>query len=319
VGAGQLPGQLRDDDLPAQLSYPAQPPVPHLSNGLLFFFASIRKKPFVLSTHGSLLGYTKDPPSASRQFSYKLHDGLTFKITAKWADAVVVSSQMEYYEALDFGIPKDKLHIIPDGLDVSGAAVDRSSRSGSPLNLLFAGPLTRLRRVELLLRAARKLTLPFRVTLVATNDIIENEGSAEYITELKKLAKSLGIEDRVEWLGDPSAEDLEQCYRNADLFIYPSAYETSGETLLAAAASGLPIIATPVGLANEIISSGANGFIVPADPDMICDRILQLGQPDMRREFGRHIREKVVKEFGWNAVMDRYMELYGSLKKPYTE
>ncbi len=319
MDTGKLPGQLRNDDLPPQLSYPAQPPVPHVSNGLLFFFASIREKPFVLSTHGSLLGYKKDNPSASQQFSCKLYDALTLKTSAKRADAVVVASQMEYDEALDFGIHKNKLHIIPDGLDVSGAAVDRSSRSGSPLNLLFAGPLTRLRRVELLLRAARKLTLPFRVTLVATNDIIKSKGSAEYITELKKLAKSLGIEDRVELLGDPSSENLEQCYRNADLFIYPSAYETSGETLLAAAASGLPVIATPVGLANEIITSGTNGFIVPADPDMICDRILQLGQPDTRREFGRHIREKVVNGFGWNTVMDRYMELYDSLKKPYTE
>jgi len=274
----------------------------------------IRKKPFVLSTHGSLLNYQKYHQPSFKNFPYKLYDRLAFKTTAKRADAVVVSSQMEYEEALEFGIHKNKLHIIPDGIEGSGPAVDRSSRQGTPLNLLFAGPMNRFRRVELLLRAARKLTLPFRVTLVATNNIDKTDGSTEYLTELKKLVKTLGIEDRVDFLDNPSPEDIKNCYSNADLFINPSAYETSGKILQEAGASGLPIISTPVGLANEIVASGENGFIVPADPDMICDRILQLSNPDTRKKFGHHIRGKVLNEFGWNTVMDRYMELYGSLK-----
>jgi glycosyltransferase involved in cell wall biosynthesis len=107
---------------------------------------------------------------------------------------------------------------------------------------------------------------------------------------------------------------MNKCYSDADLFINPATYETSGKILLDAAASGLPIISTPVGLANEIVTSGENGFIVPADPDMICDRILQLSNPDTRQTFGHRIREKVLNAFGWNSVMDRYMELYGSLQ-----
>lgn len=268
----------------------------------------------MLSTHGSLLDYKKYQQPSSNYFPYKLYDGLTFKATAKRADAVVVSSQMEYEEALEFGILKNKLHIIPDGIETSSSAVDRSSRQGAPLNLLFAGPMVRFRRVELLLRAARKLTLPFRITLVATNNIVTTGGSAEYLTELKKLIKTLGIEDRVDFLGNPSPEDMKNCYANADLFINPSAHETSGKILLEASASGLPVISTPVGLASEIVTSGENGFIIPADPDMICDRTLQLSNPDTRKKFGHHIREKVLNTFGWNTVMDRYMELYGSLK-----
>ena len=267
-----------------------------------------------MSTHGSLVDHKKRHQPTSNYLPHKLYDALTFKVTAKRADAVVVSSQIEYEEALEFGIRKEKLHIIPDGIETSGPEIDRSSRKSTPLNLLFAGPMTRLRRVELLLRAARKLTLPFRITLVATNNIVETDGSAEYLTELKKLAKTLGIEDRVDFLGDPSPEDLNKCYSNTDLFINLSTYETSGKILLEAAASGLPIISTPVGLASEIIVSGENGFIVPADPDMICDRILQLSNPDTRKVFGHQIRQKVMKEFGWGTVMDRYMELYGSLK-----
>ncbi len=267
----------------------------------------------MLSTHGSLLGYKKYHQPVSHFFPYKLHDALTLKTSAKRADAVVVSSHMEYEEALEFGIHKNKLHVIPDGIEVVGPPVDRSTRQGAPLSLLFAGPLTRLRRVELLLRAARKLTLPFRITLAATNTIPETGGSTEYTAELKKLSKTLGIEDRVEILDNPSPEDMKNCYANADVFIYPSAYETSGATLLAAGAGGLPLISTPVGIANEIVTSGENGFIVPADPDMICDRILQLSDPERRLQFGNASREKIHNHCGWSSVMDQTIELYRSL------
>jgi len=277
----------------------------------------IRKKPFVLSTHGCLLENKKYLPPSPNPYFKKLYDGLTFKITARCADAVVVSSQMEYEGALEFGIDKSKLHIIPDGIESSGPAINRSSRQGTPLNLLWAGPMTRLQRVELLLRASCKLTLPFRVTLVISNSGQANS-STEYLLELKKLVQAVGIVDRVDFLEDPSPDDLNNCYANADLFINPSAYETSGKILLEAGVSGLPIISTPVGPANEIVASGENGFIVPADPDMICDRILQLSNPDTRQNFGHSIREKVLSHFGWNTIMERYMELYGSLKKPYT-
>jgi glycosyltransferase involved in cell wall biosynthesis len=262
--------------------------------------------------------FKKYPQPSPNPFAKRLYDGLTFKTTAKQADAVVVSSQMEYEEALDFGIHKNKLHIIPDGIESSGPVINRSSRRGTPLNLLLAGPMTPIRRAELLLRAARKLTLPFRVTLVATHNSVQANGSSKYLAELKKLVKTLGIEDRVDFLSHPSPEDMKNCYANADLFINPAAYEPSGKILLEAGASGLPIISTPVGLANEIVTSGENGFIVPADPDMICDRILQLSNPETRKNFGHSIRSKVLDAFGWNTIMERYMKLYGSLKKPYT-
>ena len=256
----------------------------------------------------------KHPEFSSSRFPHRTYDRLTFGITAKWADAVIVSSPIEYEEALAFGINKSKLHIIHDGIESSEPEINRPVREGAPLSLLFAGPMTPVRRVELLLRAARKLTLPFHITLAATNNVIETPDSTEYLAELKKRVKTLGIEDRVDFLDMPSPEDLKNCYVNADLFINPSSYEVFGKNLLEAGKSGLPIISTPVGLANEIVTSGESGFVVPADPDMICDRILQLANPSKRKSFGALMRQKVLDGFGWSTLMGRYMKLYESLK-----
>lgn len=226
---------------------------------------------------------------------------------------MVVSSQVEYEEALEFGLDKNKLHIIPDGIEPPQPTPDRSVRPGAPLQILFAGPLTRQRRVELLLRAARKLTLPFHVTLLATQELKESDSSAGYAKELEKLSQSLGIHDRVTLKTGLTPESRTQTFADADVFVYLSAYETSGPTLLEAGASGLPLIATPVGLASEIVTSGENGFIVPADPDMICDRILQLSDPATRQRFGNAAREQVILHCGWGRVMEQTIDLYQSL------
>ncbi len=267
----------------------------------------------MLSTHGSLLGYRKYHQPASRQIAARLYDLLTLKTVAKRAQAVVVSSEMEYQEALEFGIRKDRLHLIPDGIEVPALSPQPEEPQGAPLHLLFAGPLTRIRRQDLLLRAARKLTVPFRITLIATNEIQNSPEDKAYLNELQKLSQVLGIQDRVGFLQNPSPEDLQRGYADADIFFYLSSYETSGETLIEAAAHGLPIIATPVGPAGAVVSTGQSGFIVPADPDMICDRILQISDPGTRRRFGRASRENVVKHCGWTSVMERYTELYRSL------
>lgn len=273
----------------------------------------MRDRPFVLSTHGTLRSDSRDPQNKTGAFSRRLYDLLTLKTAVKRADAVVVASQVEYEEALEFGVHKDKLHVIPNGIEVPSQTANRSSRAGSPLHLLFAGPLTRQRRLELLLRAARKLTLPFEVTVLATNDIQEGDDSAAYLAELKKLSQSLGIQDRVHLKPHSSPEDRQQAYAQADLFVYPSSYETSGNTLLEAGASGLPLIATPVGLANEVVASGETGFIVPADPDTICDRILQLSDPATRLQFGHASREKVLHHCGWGRVIEQTLNVYRSL------
>ena len=74
-------------------------------------------KPKVLNTHGTLLGFKKYL-ACKQQFPYRLYDALTLKASARKANAVIVSSKLEYEDAIEFGISKRKLHVIPMGVDV---------------------------------------------------------------------------------------------------------------------------------------------------------------------------------------------------------
>ncbi|TDJ51322.1 MAG: glycosyltransferase family 1 protein [Nitrospina sp.] len=224
----------------------------------------------------------------------------------------MVASTLEYEDAVEFGIAKEKIHVIPYGIEVPHQSKIETDRASGPFHILFAGDINRTHRIELILRAARKLTVPFQITLVDRDDRPDHE-KPRILQELRKLCQTLGIEDRVEFAERKSPDAMNALYQKADVLVHPAIYENFGMPMLEAAAAGLPLIATPVGVALELVTSGETGFIVPADPDTICDRLLQLSEPKTRAEFSQNLRQRARQLFGWNNVMERYLELYRQL------
>ena len=90
---------------------------------------------------------------------------MTWKASAKSANAVVVSSKLEYEDAIEFGIPQKKIHIIPMGIDVDEYVDSQVNHEGT-INILFVGRIARVRRIEILLQAVSKLAIPYQLILV---------------------------------------------------------------------------------------------------------------------------------------------------------
>ena len=272
----------------------------------------MKGKPKVLNTHGSLLGYKKYLPY-NQHIPYRLYDALTFKASAKIANAVIVSSKLEYEDAIDFGISKNKLHIIPMGIDVGMYTGNSSKMANEAINILFVGRIARVRRIEIILQAVAKLSIPFHLTLVGGEEKTSSLSRAGYMSELKKLCETLNISNRTTFVGPVSQSALPNWYNKSDIFIYPSLYENFGQPILEAAAAGLPIISTPVGIAKEIITDSETGFLVSGKPDELADRITKLTDINLRTKMGNTLREKVSNLYGWDGIIDQYMDLYQSL------
>ena len=102
-------------------------------------------------------------------------------------------------------------------------------------------------------------------------------------------------------------------YSKGDVFVYPSLYENFGQPILEAAAAGLPIISTPVGVAREIITNNTTGFLFNGDDQELTDRINQLTDPSQREEIGKAVRERVRNRYGWEEIIKQYLDLYRSL------
>ena len=273
--------------------------------------STANRKSFVLSTHGTLSGYEYILKNKFAHLPYKIYDMATFKNVVRRADAIVVSSKSEYAEALEFGIDKKKVHVIPAGIDIADYE-PHQDKSNEVLNLLFVGRIARNRCLEPIIKALQYLD-KVKLTIVGDEEKSSSLSRKGYLSELKVLADELNVMRRINFAGAKYGKELMNYYQAADVFVYTSLYENFGQTLLEAAAAGLPIISTPVGIASEIVIDGETGFLVSDDPKMISERIRQLNDVSTRIEFGGRIKEIVKGKFDWSNIIDQYLEIYQHL------
>lgn len=268
----------------------------------------MKNRPFILNTHGSLLGFKNYLPSLFQQLPYHAYDLITLKTSAKRAQAIIVSSKFEYEDALKFGITKNKIHMIPMGIMVD----DTEKVANETLQLLFVGRVARVRRIELLLQAVEKLNFPFHLTIVGGEEKTSSVTRLGYLKELKELAQKLSLSNKVSFVGRKMPEELKEYYRKADIFVYPSQYENFGQPLLEAGAHGLPIVATPVGVARDIIIDGETGYLTPDDSRAMSDRIHLLRDDNLRQQMGTQIKNLIRKNYAWENIINQYLSLYNS-------
>lgn len=315
VTLGMIKGLLQDCDLIHSHEYRA------FQSDLGCLISKIRKKPFVINTDGNLLCYKYIIKGLLKRVPYIMHNIFTLKKTVKNADRVIVTSKIEYDDAIRFGIEKKKLEIIPLGIDMTLYEAfgkyglgekDIEGLDNDKLKLLFVGRLSQDRRLEPIIYAIKDISdVIFYVVGAELNTSGFRETS--YTASLKKLVHKLGIENKVKFIGQVTGPDLVKWYKGADIFINTSMYESFGLSILEAQASGLPVISTPVGIANEIIKDNYNGFIVSPDPKIIADRIRSLSSKDLRRDFGAKSKDLVRNNFSWDIIVQKYLNVYETL------
>ncbi len=132
-----------------------------------------------------------------------------------------------------------------------------------------------------------------------------------HVAPYQRLADSLGVGGAVHWLG--VVRDMPVVYELADAFVLASGYETFSLVTFEAAASGLPILATPVNGVRELIEDGRNGFLVAPEPDAIAERLRQLaGDPALRERVGAAARRSALA-FSWEEMVAKHNALYERL------
>ncbi|HIF02557.1 MAG TPA: glycosyltransferase family 1 protein [Nitrospinaceae bacterium] len=198
------------------------------------------------------------------------------------------------------------------GIDVD-EYVDRQVNHDGTINILFVGRIARVRRIEILLQAVAKLSIPYQLILVGGEEKTSSMSKSGYLNELKNLCKTLNINDHVTFVGSIPQDELSNWYSKGDIFVYPSLYENFGQPILEAAAAGLPIISTPVGVAREIIIDNETGFLFNGDDQELASRITQLSDQSLRIKMGKSLREKVRSLYGWEKIIKQYLGLYHSL------
>jgi glycosyltransferase involved in cell wall biosynthesis len=165
-------------------------------------------------------------------------------------------SQSTADDLVERGIPRHAIRVIYNGVDSSRLTPDAGERAEKPL-FVYLGRLKKYKRVDVVIRAFAELNIP--------EATLEIAGTGDYRAQLEGLVNSLGINDRVKFLGFISEEAKLHLLRRAWASTLASPKEGWGISNLEAAACGTPVIAANSPGIRESVIDGETGFLVPPD------------------------------------------------------
>ncbi len=249
--------------------------------------------------------------------------------TAKWplrlvygsADAYACISRELEREALDRGIPRDRVWYLPHTVNTAAfrpSSLDEREAARRTLSLppdlrivAFVGRLGREKGILDLLDAWKTLDRSDAVLLVVGPDMPGNALDAG--PEVRAAAAALGPQRVI--LHGP-AVDVRPMLAVADVFVQPSHYEAFGLSAVEAMATGLPVVACRVGGLAEYLRDGENGLLcAPRDPGGLAHQIARiLDDPALAQRLGARARQTAVEEFEEKRVTIRWAELICSLR-----
>ncbi|WP_460605904.1 glycogen synthase [Jatrophihabitans fulvus] len=243
------------------------------------------------------------------------------------ADAVVAVSygmRADVLDAYPFVDPA-KVHVIHNGIDTTlyapADADDALARHGidpSRPYVVFVGRITRQKGLAHLLAAASAFDPEIQLVLCAgAPDTAEI--AAETEATVGRLARQ---RTGVVWIRDMLPRDqVSQLLTHAAVFVCPSVYEPLGIVNLEAMACGTAVVASAVGGIPEVVADGVTGTLVPYHAVTteefeagLATAVNELcADPSRAAAMGQAGRERAVREFGWDTIAHRTVELYESL------
>jgi glycosyltransferase involved in cell wall biosynthesis len=149
-------------------------------------------------------------------------------------------------------------------------------------------------------------------TLAATGWRWVVVGAGPHRAEIERQVAAHRLDTHVTFAGRISERDLHGWYEAADIFVHPTRYEGSSLVTLEAMAHRLPVIATVAGGLPDKVHPGVNGWLVePNDPGALSRAIAEAAaSPTRLIGMGAKSRELVEREFSWQVLAERYVNLY---------
>jgi UDP-glucose:(heptosyl)LPS alpha-1,3-glucosyltransferase len=216
-----------------------------------------------------------------------------------------------------YGVPDETLAVLHNGVDIRRFSPDvraerrrdargRLALSDGETAVLFAGTGYERKGLRFAVEAVGLVAKDAPVRL-----LVAGRGAAG---PSRRLARRLGIAERVRFLGE--ASDIESLYAAADVFLLPTLYDPFPNACLEAMACGLPVVTTAAAGVSEIIESGVDAWSVDSG-----DRVVELAaalrdllDPARRDAMGRAARAKAERH-SLERHLERTLAIYDEVLK----
>jgi len=252
--------------------------------------------------------------SKGYSFYLRIEDMLT-----RFADMVIPNSKSGKDYLITRGIKASHITVVYNGINIqrlipNSADIkrirDTLGLTGNTKVVGISASLTALKDHDTFLRAAQIVS----GTIPKVKYFILGDGPLRQ--ELETLARELGIESRVLFLGNQT--EVSPYLSLLDVVCLSSNQpEGCSNAILEAMALGKPVVATRVGGNVELVEDGKTGLLVPIqDPKALADAILSLlNNPEQAREMGKQGKDRVAKDFSLERMVRDYEAIYEEAMK----
>ncbi len=297
----------------------------HLNGCLPFYNKTIQRiKPDVIHAHFGYDGYRMIKPSLKNNIPLivsfygsdvtRLPNELDwkrrYKKLAKHGDSFIAASNRMKRQLIELGFPKQKIVIVPYGLDLDFFSFDKSTNKNG--SLMMVGRMVEKKGFRYALEAIKFLS----DTGVSVHLDLYGKGPLE--KRLKKMARNFDVEDKVTFHGYVPIEQVKNEHKNHSVLLAPSVTAADGDeeglpnTILEAMASGTLVVAADHAAICEVLSHNKTGKVVPErNARAIADSVQNiLSNGNHTEEIKQNARAIIEKDFEVTNVVEQIENLY---------
>ncbi len=277
-------------------------------NSLAYLACRLARTPYVVCPAGTL------PVFGRSRILKHLYNLLIGKRIIRGAAGCVAISADEIDHFAEYGVARDKVVLIPNGIDLSDskqpdpeAFRERVGAMSAPI-VLFVGRLNYIKGPDILLRAFCNIQERFR-----EHHLVFAGPDSGALASLQKTAAESGLAGRVHFSGYIGGAEKFGAYSAASILVIPSRQEAMSIVVLEAGAVGTPVLLTDQCGFDDVERVGG-GKVVPATVEGIQQGLVELlGLPVELKAMGSRLKEFVSIRFTWDSMIQKYLFLYQSL------
>ncbi|MBS7621703.1 glycosyltransferase family 4 protein, partial [Candidatus Bathyarchaeota archaeon] len=276
------------------------------------------RKPLLATIHSTEYGRRNGIHSDYERMIHETEAWLTYEA---WR-VICCSNYMVSHVKWVFGLPQDKLIMIPNGVDAKeyerSGDVDLNQfrrRFALPEEkiVLFVGRLVYEKGIHVLISAVPKVLEKVNAKFVIVGNGYMQQSLSEYI-------RNIGLAHKVMFTGfvdDWTLRNLQKC---ADVSVVPSIFEPFGIVALEAMAAKSPVVVSDTGGLSEIVEHEITGVkVYPNNPDSLAWGITKvLLDENLANKLRENAYRKVVENYNWEKISQQTRKIYESVLSEYS-
>ena len=276
------------------------------------------RKPLLVTMHSTEMGRRDGLHTTTEKMIHETEAWLTYEA---WR-VICCSDYMISHVKWAFGLPNDKLVMVPNGVNTQSYDNSHADLSGFRSKyalpeekiVLFVGRLVYEKGVHILINAVPKVLSKVNAKFIIV-------GSGYMKEQLLNIVRSMGLEHKVFFEGFVDEETLIKLQKCADVSVVPSLFEPFGIVALEAMAAKSPVVASDTGGLSEIIQHDATGVkVYPNNPDSLAWGITKVLLDDnYRRQLRDNAYKTVQEKYDWEKIAVQTKRLYEGVLGEYSK